>query len=200
MRERTDPAATRRDFLRLLGGTSALALASTTTAQEGTTHTVDMTDSLVFDPDDLIIAPGDTVRWITVGNVGHTVTAYEDAIPDAAAYFASGDFSSESNARNNYPRGSVEKGETYTHTFTELGSYEYFCIPHENVGMVAKLEVREGGAPAEEPATSLLPDSALAIGAAMVSAMLAVLGLVYVFIHFGGNYEGEDDEGRRGAV
>ncbi|WP_439025630.1 plastocyanin/azurin family copper-binding protein [Haloarchaeobius sp. DT45] len=185
---------------------TALAMADTATAQEGTVHTVDMTDSLVFDPDELIIAPGDVVRWENVGNVGHSVTAYEDGIPADATYFASGGFDSESEARSNYPVGDIAGGGTYEHIFDVLGTYEYFCIPHEGVGMVGIIEVREGGAPAEEAVEPVLPDSAKTLGIALTTAMLSVLGLAYVFLKYGGDYgeggggEGSGGEGRRGAV
>ncbi|WP_435335224.1 plastocyanin/azurin family copper-binding protein [Haloarchaeobius sp. TZWWS8] len=197
----TEP--TRRGFCRgiALGGAglAGTGVVRPVVAQEGTTHTVEMTDTLVFEPKELVVAPRDTVRWVNVGNVGHSVTAYEKRIPETAVYFASGGFRFEAAARNNYPKGEVASGERYQHTFEELGTYEYFCIPHEGAGMVGSVEVREGGAAAAGPVESILPDSAKTLGIALVSTMLAVLGLIYVFLRFGGNYR-EEDEGRRGAV
>ena len=109
--------------------------------------TVDMTDELVFDPDSITVSVGDTVTWETVGNVGHSVTAYEDRIPDGAAYFASGGFDSEQAARDAYVPGDTEAGdvpdgESWSHTFETAGTYEYFCIPHESAGMVGTVEVQ----------------------------------------------------------
>ena len=111
--------------------------------------TVDMTDDLVFDPDSVSVSVGDTVTWETVGSVGHSVTAYEDGIPEGAEYFASGGFDSEQAARDAYVPGDVDagdvpSGETYQHTFETAGTYEYFCIPHESAGMVGTVEVQEG--------------------------------------------------------
>ncbi|WP_435363239.1 plastocyanin/azurin family copper-binding protein [Haloarchaeobius sp. DYHT-AS-18] len=204
MGERYTPGVTRRGFLRGVAGTAALATVDAASAQEGTTHTVDMTDSLVFDPDELIVAPGDTVEWVNVGNVGHSVTAYEDGIPSEAEYFASGGFESESAARQGYPVGDIGGGGRYSHTFDTLGTYEYFCIPHEGVGMVGAIEVREGGAPEPEDTGPVLPDSAKTIGIALTTAMVSVLGLAYVFLKYGGDYgEGGGkggSEGGRGAV
>jgi plastocyanin len=95
--------------------------------------TVDMTDDLVFDPEDITVSAGTTVTWENVGTVAHTVTAYEDEIPSDATYFASGGFDSEEAARSGYPgEGAIEGGETYEHTFETTGTYEYFCIPHES--------------------------------------------------------------------
>ncbi|WP_336338313.1 cupredoxin domain-containing protein [Haloarcula brevis] len=106
-------------------------------------HTVEMTDSLNFEPETLTVSVGDTVDWVTTGAVAHSVTAYEEDLPDGAAYFASGEFDSESAARKSYPQGSVSTDETYSHTFETAGEFPYFCIPHES-GMVGTVVVESG--------------------------------------------------------
>lgn len=113
----------------------------------GDSDTVDMTDELVFDPETISISVGDTVTWENVGGVGHSVTAYEDSIPDGAEYFASGGFDSESAARDSYTPGDPDSGdipgdESYEHTFETAGTYEYFCIPHESSEMIGTVEVQ----------------------------------------------------------
>ncbi|MFC6988600.1 plastocyanin/azurin family copper-binding protein [Haloplanus sp. GCM10025708] len=184
-------SVSRRGFLTAAAGTAATtAAAGTATAQESTTHTVEMTDQLVFDPDEITIAPGDTVVWENVGTVGHSVTAYEDEIPEDAEYFASGGFDSEQAARNAYPQqGDIAGGESYEHTFEVTGDYEYFCIPHEAVGMVGTVTVQEGGAQTPTgggaPAVS---DTAKSIAVAAASVLVAVLALAYFFIRYGGDY------------
>ncbi|MDY7083266.1 MAG: plastocyanin/azurin family copper-binding protein, partial [Halobacteria archaeon] len=106
------------------------------------TSTVEMTDKLTFEPKRIKVSPGTTVTWKNVGTIGHTVTAYEDKIPDGATYFASGGFNSEQAARDGYPdKGNIPKGETYEHTFETKGEYKYFCIPHELNGMVGYVKV-----------------------------------------------------------
>jgi len=127
----------------------------------GVTHTVDMTDQLVFDPDSLTIAPGDTVVWENVGTIGHSVTAYEEDLPDGADYWASGGFDSEAAARDAYSgtgsleeTGNVAGGESWSHTFETEGVHQYFCIPHEAAGMVGEIEVSTGGATATGTATA----------------------------------------------
>ncbi|SEO80078.1 Plastocyanin [Halogranum amylolyticum] len=207
----TASGTTRRAFLRgVTGGAAAAATvagsAGSAAAQEdggGTTHTVDMTDGLVFDPDELTIAPGDTVRWVNVGTVGHSVTAYEDEIPEDAEFFASGDFDGESAARGGYPqRGDVAGGEEYSHTFEVEGDYGYFCIPHESVGMIAELSVVAGGAQ-PEPAVDLpsVPDSARSLAVATTTAFVSVVALAYFFLKYGGDYgeqeTGEESQSRR---
>ena len=115
----------------------------------GNGTTVDMTDDLVYDPETITVDVGDTVTWENVGQVGHSVTAYEDEIPDDAEYFASGGFDSEQAARDAYAPGDTDAGdipggESWEYTFETAGTYEYFCIPHESAGMVGTVEVREG--------------------------------------------------------
>ncbi len=106
------------------------------------TSTVDMNDELAFAPKRIEVEAGTTVTWENVGSIGHSVTAYEEEIPDGAEYFASGDFDSQQAAVDAYPdEGNVTEGGTYEHTFETTGEYEYYCIPHEMNGMVGYVKV-----------------------------------------------------------
>lgn len=108
------------------------------------TSTVDMTDELTFEPKQIEVSAGTTVTWENVGSIGHTVTAYDDGIPDGAAYFASGEYEDEATAKDAYSSeqgGNIPEGETYEHTFETKGTYEYYCIPHELSGMVGSVRV-----------------------------------------------------------
>jgi len=160
----------------------------------GTTRTVDMTDGLVFDPEEITVEAGDTVVWENVGSVGHSVTAYEDEIPEGADYWASGGFDTEQDAREGYPdRGDIPGGESYEHTFETVGTHAYFCIPHEGAGMVGAVEaVEELSTP--EPAGPAVPDSAKTLGVGAAFAMVATLVLTYLFLHYGGDDPGHDTE------
>jgi len=184
-------SVSRRAFLRTAGGVTALSAAAGTAAgQDGTGGTtIDMTDDLVFDPDDTTIAPGATVPWGTVGAVSHSVTAYEDQIPDGATFFASGGFESESAARSAYPNGQVRGGETFQHTFETEGTYQYFCIPHESVGMVAQLVVTSQPQQETGP-TSVLPEEAKILGILVAGALASILAFAYFFMKYGGDYGG----------
>lgn len=106
----------------------------------GSSPTVTM-QGMKFQPSRLPIAPGTTVEWENDSDVPHSVTAYEDRIPDAADYFASGGFETERAARNDVSGGLIEPGDTFRHTFDEPGDYQYYCIPHESGGMVAEVVV-----------------------------------------------------------
>jgi len=191
----------RREFLLTAGGAAGTTVGAATAGSaaaaeeesggEGTTHTVDMNDQLVFDPDSITIAPGDTIEWVNSGSVGHSVTAYEDGIPGEAAYFASGGFDSEDAAREDWQgpqEGNVPGGESYSHTFEVEGTYEYFCIPHEGAGMVGEIQVSSdagqgGGGGGGVPR---IPDSAKTIGIASVVALFGTLGLAFSLLKYGG--------------
>lgn len=215
-----DDALSRRSFLRAGTATAAgTAAAGTAAAQEGTetgtdsgngasngtatgtstggggsTHTVDMTDSLVFEPAELTVAAGDTVVWENVGSVGHSVTAYGENIPDGADYWASGGFDSEDAARSGYPdQGNVPGGESYQHTFETLGTHEYFCIPHESAGMTGAIEVVEEIS-TPEPTGPAVPDSAKTLGVGAAFAMVATLLIAFFFLKFGGDSPGHETE------
>lgn len=207
----------RREFLATAGGVTTTAglaaegenaaAATPTTAENGSptttetangsgsegseTHTVDMTDTLVFEPESLTIAPGDTVVWENVGSIGHSVTAYEDNIPENAEYFASGGFDAEQPARDNYPaQGNILGGETYSHTFETEGTYEYFCIPHEDVGMIGTIEVSSAGQQAAgveevDPEEMGVPFRAHYIGIATFLGIGIALLFTFFFLKYG---------------
>jgi plastocyanin len=144
---------TRRRVLATSATALAVGLAGCSSGNDGNStqgsgNTVEMTSGLKYDPETITVSVGDTVTWKNTGSVGHSVTAYEDKIPDGAAYFASGGFDSESAARDAYTPGDADSGdipggESYEHTFDTAGTYEYFCIPHESSGMKGTVEVEE---------------------------------------------------------
>jgi plastocyanin len=95
----------------------------------------------VFTPKETTVAVGDTVTWEIEGDEAHTITAYQDEIPDGADYFASGDFESEEDAMENLAEGLIQGEGTYKVTFDDPGTYRYYCIPHEADGMVGTVIV-----------------------------------------------------------
>lgn len=113
---------------------------------EGTPPAPDTTVRLVpgseFDPPTVRVRPGGTVRWRHEGQRLQTVTAYEDRIPRGADYFASGGTEREVGARILYPMvGSLDRGDSYRHTFDRPGEYAYFSIPTEGRGMTGRVVV-----------------------------------------------------------
>lgn len=138
-----EPTYSRRRFVGLLGS-SVPATAAMSTAGRGSEPPAVSMGNNYFDPVGLFVEPGTTVRFEIVDG-SHSATAYSDRIPADADSFDSGVIS--------------EGG--FEHTFTEPGTYDYYCSPHQSMGMVGRVVVGEPGGPAESgsiPAGSV-PDS-----------------------------------------
>jgi len=134
----------RRSLLSGVCAAGIAALAGCATLAGGEEYDVGMT-AVAFDPPQVEVEAGETVEWYNSSSRAHTVTASEDAIPEGAAYFASGGFDSESAAREAWRdgEGAIDSGERYSHAFEVPGSYEYVCIPHEQAGMRGRVVVTE---------------------------------------------------------
>ena len=96
-----------------------------------------------FDPIGIHVEPGQTIRWQVVQNV-HTATAYHPKndhhslrIPEAAIPWNSGFL--------------VNPGDHFEVTLTVEGVYDYFCMPHEMVGMVGRIIVGRPAGPGALP-------------------------------------------------
>ena len=123
-----------------LAAVGAVVVGLSNCAGEGSASVVMRSDRL-FDPPTLTVGVGETVTWTSETQDAHTVTAYEESLPEGAAYFSSGGFSSEEAARDDLAEALISPGKTYAHTFDEPGTYEYFCIPHEQVDMRGSIVV-----------------------------------------------------------
>ncbi len=100
-----------------------LVLAPVAGAQE--TVTVSMEDNF-FDQANITVPAGTTVTWVQNGDNPHTTTSY-DGLWDSGM-IAGG------------------SGGSFSYTFEEPGTYEYYCIPHEDLGMVGTVTVTEDAA------------------------------------------------------
>jgi len=96
-----------------------------------------------FDPIGLYVEPGATVRWIVRENV-HTATAYHPRndnhplrMPEGAVPWDSGFL--------------VHPDDHFDVTLTVPGVYDYYCMPHEAVGMVGRIVVGQPVGPGAEP-------------------------------------------------
>lgn len=101
-----------------------------------------MTPDQRFAPSSLEIRVGESVTFTNESSEAHTVTAYGDRIPEGSVYFASGGAAGEDEARADTAGGLLTPGESYTVRFEEPGTYEYFCIPHEQLDMKGEIVVR----------------------------------------------------------
>ena len=99
-------------------------------------------NKLRFVPDTLNISVGDTVRW-TWGSDDHSVTSGTSCTVD-------GQFCSPDNT--NCDAGILSNtGFVYEHTFTQTGTYSYFCFLHCFAGMTGVINVRPPGRPHPTP-------------------------------------------------
>ncbi|MGH2460849.1 MAG: plastocyanin/azurin family copper-binding protein [Chloroflexota bacterium] len=90
--------------------------------------TVKMTDQNVFDPASVTIAKGGTVTWQNASSTVHSATFDPSKVVNKA------DVSLPSGVQP-FDSGLLQAGQSWSHTFTEAGTYKYTCIPHETLGM-----------------------------------------------------------------
>lgn len=129
----------RKTLVVLLIAASCIACSNDGGGGSGTT--VAMSEGHRFEPQELTVSAGDTVTWTNDSSEAHTVTAYDDELPQGADYFASGGASDEDQARDEVADGLIDPDATFEVTFDEPGTYRYFCIPHESQGMVGTIVV-----------------------------------------------------------
>lgn len=136
---------------------------------QGEEVTVKMEDNF-FDPANITIEPGTTVTWVQSGNHPHTTTSYDDLWD--SGFIAGG------------------SGGTFSFTFDEPGTYDYFCIPHEALGMVGSVTVTGGATTSPTSTASPLAEtggppfpSLLALAATLALAVSGVIALALLRQH-----------------
>lgn len=95
---------------------------------------VEILEGMKFSPENIQIAAGDTIEFVNNSRFAHTVTADPSLaknpanviLPEGAAPFHS---------------GKLNPGDTFSHTFSEVGQYQYICLPHEMHGMKGQVHV-----------------------------------------------------------
>jgi len=112
-----------------------LVLLTLATASSAETVVVRQT-GFYFAPREIVINPGDSVRWVWTGG-SHTVTEGTDGLVDGNELFHS----------------LLTSGvQSYTFTFTPAflalnpmpgGRYDYFCAPHFSIGMIGVVRVAD---------------------------------------------------------
>ncbi len=98
-----------------------------TTAADVTEVTVAPGGSLRFEPEDLTVPVGETVRWVWDGG-GHNVVV--ESKPEGSTW--------EGDDAELY-----SSGHTHEHEFGVAGEYSYYCNPHRGSGMVGTVTVEE---------------------------------------------------------
>lgn len=124
----------RRTFTQLLGVMGVAGAGNAIAQRKAVDVMIHNDGTSVFDPVEVQIGVGDTVRWTNNGVLVHTVTfdpkqaakAADVVLPAGVAAFASADLNQE---------------DTYSHTFTAKGTYRYICKYHEVMGMTGTVIV-----------------------------------------------------------
>lgn len=88
------------------------------TSAEGTTHDVEIA-GFAFNPLEITIKVGDTVRWTNKDNQVHTSTSG----------------ASWNNPDGGWDSGHLQKDASFEHTFEAAGEFSYYCIPHPNMAL-----------------------------------------------------------------
>jgi len=110
--------------------TSTETEATETPDSAGQTVVVAPDGSLRFSPESFTVPAGSTVTWEWGGN-GHNVKA--ETTPSGSDWSGTpGDGST-----------TYGSGHTYSHTFETAGEYDYYCAPHQSVGMTGSFTVTE---------------------------------------------------------
>jgi len=131
----TSAASTDQSAATAVSRVSAGLNAEASAAKAATPTVVKMTDQYKYDPASLTIPVGTTVTWQNAGTMVHSATfdpAKAVNKPDAALPSGVQPFDS----------GLLQPGQSWSHTFTVAGTYKYFCVPHEALGMTGEIIVK----------------------------------------------------------
>ena len=138
---------TRRTFLAsgglTLAGLAAPAIGRAARPVEIAMRATARGEKVWFDPIGLWVPAGHTVRWVVHPDV-HTTSAYHPKndhhslrIPEGAEPWDSGFL--------------MKPGAHFVVTLTVEGVYDYYCLPHEQAGMVGRILVGRPAGPGTLP-------------------------------------------------
>ena len=119
------------------GGGSAppTATSGSTSAAASSGATVTLSDDNKFTPATLTVAAGTTVTFLNSSTMIHSVTDDPSkAVNKANAQLPSG--------VQPWDSGLLQPSQKWTHTFAVAGTYKYFCVPHETLGMLGTITVQ----------------------------------------------------------
>ncbi|UPV99697.1 plastocyanin/azurin family copper-binding protein [Halorussus gelatinilyticus] len=115
-----------------------------------------------FDPIGLFVEPGTTVEWV-IESGSHSSTAYAESldsanvtrIPEQAEPWDSGIL--------------TEQGASFSYTFEVTGTYDYFCLPHKSLGMIARIVCGEPGDVEGDPPDGAVPSEQAIVNQGTIS-------------------------------
>lgn len=80
-----------------------------------------------FEPAVLTIRSGDTVVWVNDVDEEHNIITYPGGFPEGAGRFQSAYLQ--------------KAGDSFSHTFSVAGTYQYHCLPHLLMAMTGEIVV-----------------------------------------------------------
>ena len=103
----------------------------------------DVSTGFRFEPSELTIKVGDTVRWVNASGFPHNVAFYADSIPNGANVIIDAVMPAENKLGPMIGRIMSDLGETFEMDFLSApsGIYRYFSAPQEAAGMLGTLIV-----------------------------------------------------------
>jgi plastocyanin len=108
-----------------LGACGSSTSGNSTCAKGGTpvsTTSVTVAD-YIFNPACIQVSVGSTVTWTNTGMASHTVT-------------------SDKGASETFDSGPLGEGGTFKFTFASPETVNYYCIPHQGLGMIGTVVVQ----------------------------------------------------------
>jgi plastocyanin len=174
----------RREFLRTGAGATAVAAAATastagTASAQAAEVTVGPGGDFVFEPAEVYVKPGDTVKWVWDSD-RHNIQVLNQ--PDGESWEGTeGDKSKTYNT-----------GHEYEFTFETKGTYEYQCFPHAP-SMAGKVVVNDsgeapssgGGGKEADPEHMGVPIQAHFVGIATILAIFVSLMFTFFLLKYG---------------
>ncbi|MGW2387423.1 cupredoxin domain-containing protein [Streptomyces sp. NPDC001658] len=88
-------------------------------------HQVDIMGYKFGDGKQLVVEVGETVQWTNHDSAPHTVTTTKAPV--------------------SFDSGTLEQGDSWSYTFTKVGTYEYYCAVHPDMVASVKVVAADGG-------------------------------------------------------
>ncbi|MET8082006.1 plastocyanin/azurin family copper-binding protein [Streptomyces sp. NPDC005303] len=88
-------------------------------------YQVDITGYKFGDGKQLVVEVGQTVRWTNHDSAPHTVTTTKAPVA--------------------FDSGTLQKGDSWSYTFSKVGTYEYYCAVHPDMVSSVKVVAASGG-------------------------------------------------------
>lgn len=167
---------TRRDILKVVGaGVVGVGALNRAEATEDETVEIEVDDD-IFDPDEVEIDTGTTVRWIWTGVRAHNINPIN--LPADADW-------------DGHPEMAVT-GE-YEYTFTIPGVYEYTCDPHPGMDGTVTVRGSDGATPPDDHASTPDDNADSLPGPGILGAVGSLVGAGAVLRWWAGNRNEDND-------